>query len=128
MDKILVFVVDDEPMFSEMLKTRLEEEKKYEVQVYKNGEECLDNLYQDPDFIILDYHLDAENKEAENGLKVLKKIRKEDPRAHVIVVSSQKKYGVAAQTISGGAEHYLMKDEEVFSKIEEILDEVSRKG
>ena len=85
------------------LSANLEEKGGYEVHVHHTGEACLANLGEHPDFIILDYYLDSDDAQAQNGLEILKKIRKAKSEAKVIMLSSQEHYGVAAQTIATGA-------------------------
>ena len=76
---------------------------------------CLQHLSK-PNTIILDYHLDSVQKSAANGLAIPEKIRKHDRNVHIIVLSSQTRYAVAAETIAKGAEQYVIKDDEAFSQ------------
>jgi two-component system, OmpR family, response regulator len=119
-----IFVVDDNTMFAEMLKDYLSKNPSQKVSVFNTGEECLNNLYQGPDLIILDYHLNDVFKEAANGLEILEEIKREKSPAHVIIMSSQTRYGIAAQTISKGAEQYVIKDEKVFENIDRMIDDL----
>jgi DNA-binding NarL/FixJ family response regulator len=119
-----IFVVDDNSMFAQMLKDHLSKHPAYKVSVFNTGEQCLENLYQNPDLILLDYHLNDISKEAANGLVILEEIKKEKSPAHVIMMSSQKHYGVAAKTISKGAEQYVIKDEKAFENIDNILEDI----
>ena len=79
-----IFVVDDNTMFAEMLKDHLSKHPAYKVFVFNTGEDCLENLYLNPDLIILDYHLNDVFKEAANGIEILEEIKKEKSPAHVI--------------------------------------------
>ena len=51
-------------------------------------------------------------------------MKKNNPKIHVIMLSSQERYSVALQTIQKGAEQYVMKDEEFFEKITTIINEI----
>lgn len=119
-----IFVVDDNTMFAEMLKDHLSKHPAYKVSVFNTGEDCLENLYLNPDLIILDYHLNDVFKEAANGIEILEEIKKEKSPAHVIVMSSQTRYGIAAQTISKGAEQYVIKDDKTFENIDRLLEDI----
>lgn len=117
-----IFIVDDNEMFNSMLKEHLSENPAFKISSFGTGEECLKNLFQNPDLIILDYNLNDIYKEAANGLEILEEIKKHKNPAHVIMLSSQKRYGVAAQTISKGAEQYVIKDDNAFDNIDKILE------
>ncbi len=124
MSQKLIFVVDDNVMFAEMLKDHLSNNPVYKVSVFNTGEECIKNLYLNPDLIILDFHLNDVFKEAANGLEILEEIKNQESLAHVIIMSSQTSYGVAAQTIAKGAEQYIIKDENSFDQIDKILKKI----
>ena len=119
-----IFIVDDNEMFNSMLNVHLSENPAYKISSFGTGEECLKNLYQNPDVIILDYNLNDIYKEAANGLEILEEIKKHNNPIHVIMLSSQKRYGVAAQTISKGAEQYVIKDDDAFKNIDVILGDL----
>jgi DNA-binding NarL/FixJ family response regulator len=119
-----IFVVDDNTMFAEMLRDHLSKNPAYKVSIYNTGEECLKNLFQIPDLIILDFHLNDVFKEAANGLEILEAIKREKSPAHVIIMSSQTHYGVAAQTISKGAEQYVIKNDKTFENIDRMIEEL----
>lgn len=119
-----IFVVDDNTMFAEMLKDHLSKHPAYKVSVFHTGEDCLENLFLNPDLIILDYHLNDVFKEAANGIEILEEIKKEKSPAHVIMMSSQTRYGIAAQTISKGAEQYVIKDDKTFENIDRLLEDI----
>ncbi|MCD4683534.1 MAG: response regulator [Bacteroidales bacterium] len=119
-----IFIVDDNEMFAEMLKDRLTNNPSYRISVFNTGEECIKNLYLNPDLIILDYFLNDVFKEAANGLEILGEIKRHNDQIHVIMLSSQEKYTVAAQTISKGAEQYVVKDDDAFYNIGKILRDI----
>jgi DNA-binding NtrC family response regulator len=117
-----IFVVDDDEFFGQMLVDHLSKKPAHKVTLFFNGENCLDHLFEMPNIIILDYHLDSVNGSAADGLTVLKSIKSKLPNAHVIMLSGQNHYGLAAQTISNGAEHYIIKDNDAFNKITTIIE------
>lgn len=116
-----IFIVDDNEMFNSMLKDYLSQNPALKITSFGTGEDCLKNLYQNPDVIVLDYNLNDIYKEAANGLEILEEIKKHNNPVHVIMLSSQKRYGIAAQTISRGAEQYVIKDDDAFEHIDNIL-------
>ena len=122
MSKRKLFLVEDDPMFAEMLMDFLKSRPQWEVIYFPTGEDCLKEAYQDPDVVIIDYHLDSIKSNGMNGIDTMIQIKKVSPGAHCIFLSGQEKYGVALQTISHGAENYIFKDENAFVEIGKILD------
>ena len=120
-----IFVVDDDEMLTTMLSDHLQEKPNYEVHVYSTGEECLKQLHLNPDAIILDMNLSTTVADAGDGLEILQQIKKRDRAACVIILSGQTHYGKAAQAIAKGAFAYVMKDEQAFRKLDDLLEAIS---
>ncbi len=117
----LIYIVDDDAMYTEMLKDHLSKDPRNKVVAFSTGEACLKSMFEEPAYVVLDYNLNQVEKEARNGLEILEQIRKQDKGVRVIMLSSQERYGVALQTISKGAEQYVVKDTSAFDKIDEII-------
>ncbi len=117
----LIFLVDDDPMYAEMAMAHLANDPRNTVMYYASGEECIKNLYNEPALVILDYNLNMNNSNAEDGMQILQKIRKYDPEIRVVMLSSQEHYGVALQTIAKGAEQYIVKDPTAFRNLDAII-------
>ncbi|MCB2220594.1 MAG: response regulator [Bacteroidetes bacterium] len=124
MNQKLIFVVDDNVMFADMLSDHLSRNPAYKVMTFDTGEACLKNLFHDPDLIILDYYLNDVYKDAANGLEILQAMKNQKYDPKVIMLSSQERYAVAAQTISKGARHYVIKDDDAFKNIDKILRDI----
>lgn len=119
-----IFVVDDDSIIREMLCDKLRNNPSYEVTPFSTGEECMRNLHQSPDVVVLDFHLNNVYRDASNGLQILEQIKKFDKAIAVIMLSSQEKYGIALQTVSKGAEQYVVKDEEAFDKVAKLISQM----
>ena len=117
-----IFIVDDDEMLTEALSDYLTRKVAHEISIFHTGEDCLQQISKNPEVIILDFHLNTVNKEAENGLEILSVIRKHLPNVRVIMLSSQENYAIAAKTLMKGAEQYVIKDEDAFEKITKMLD------
>src|SRR5687768_13619056 len=115
MSKRKLFIVEDDPMFAEMLKDFLKSRPQWEVYYFATGEECLKQAYQIPDVAIIDYHLDGITSGGIDGIQTMVKLKKTAPGCHCVFLSGQERYGVALQTISHGAENYIFKDENAFN-------------
>lgn len=124
-EKRYLFLVDDEPIQNEMLKDYLIERFLYEIVVFDNGEEALKKMHLHPEILVLDYYLNANNPNAKNGIEILKQIKEISPSTQVIALSGQDKIEVAIDTIKFGAYDYVVKGESAFSRIENIINNLS---
>lgn len=122
MKKRTIFIVDDEPLTAQMLSDHLESKPRNKVSVFGTGEECIRNLDQEPDVVILDYRLNNIDSDAADGLEILQQIKAIDSSIMVIMFSAQEQYGKAMQTIVKGAVEYVVKDNNAFSRIDSILE------
>ena len=120
-----IFIVDDDELFTDMLANYLAKNPLYTIRTFNTGEACLPELQQHPDIIILDYSLNSIFKDAANGLQILEAIRKLDKHVHVIMLSSQERYGIALQTIAKGAEQYVVKGTEAFKEVADIIRQLN---
>src|SRR5688572_20554527 len=120
-----MFLVDDEPIQNEMLKDYLSERFLYTIKTYDNGEEAIRHLNLNPEIVILDFHLNAHKADAENGVAVLKRIKEKSPSTQVVMLSGQDKIDVAIDSMKYGAYDYVVKGETAFSRMENILNNVS---
>ena len=117
-----VFIVDDEPLLTEMLTDYLRErDASLEVKSFPTGEACLQRLDENPDVVVLDYYLNSREREAANGIDILKAIKEKNKSLPVVMLSSQKSYSTAAQTIMYGAVHYVIKGKDAFNEIYELI-------
>ncbi|MEP7169653.1 MAG: response regulator [Bacteroidota bacterium] len=119
-----IFIVDDDEMLVSALEDFITRKTPHKVRSFGTGEECLKNLDEEPDVIILDYYLNTVEKDAANGMEILQRIKKNYPKIHVIMLSSQERYAVAMQTIQKGAEQYVIKDETAFEKIAGMIGDM----
>jgi len=124
-DKRYMFLIDDEPIQNEMLKDYLNERYLYEIKIFDNGEDAMEQMYLKPEIIVLDYHLSAHRPDAQNGVDVLKSIKDKYPETQVIMLSGQDKIDVAVDTMRYGAFDYVVKGESAFSRIENIINNAS---
>ena len=121
--KPTVFIVDDEPLLTEMLTDYLlEQYAGFIIKSFPTGEDCLKSMFENPDIVVLDYYLNTKEKDASNGIDILKEIKKRNKTLPVIMLSSQKSYGIASKTIMYGAMHYVIKGQDAFKEIFELIN------
>ncbi|MBI1883333.1 MAG: response regulator [Chlamydiae bacterium] len=115
MDKNKILVVDDEIEFLEIIKTRLEANG-HTVVTATSGEEALQKVKAErPDAILMDVTMPGIN-----GLDVLKKIRQEDKRLPIFIMtafSSEEKSSLANMLDASG---FILKTDDLKRQIENI--------
>lgn len=117
-----VFIVDDEPLLAEMLSDYLkEQDSTFSIKSFSTGEACLQCLDEKPDLVVLDYYLNSKERDAANGIDILKTIKGKNKALPVIMLSSQQSYSTAAQTIMYGAVHYVIKGKDAFNEIYKLI-------
>ena len=110
--KFLIYVVEDDEWYRELLGYNLELNPDHEVCKFETAGECLKVLDQQPNMITLDYSLpDMEGAEA------LKLIKEYDPDLNVVIISEQKDVETAAQLIKDGAFDYIAKSEDIRDRL-----------
>jgi DNA-binding NarL/FixJ family response regulator len=117
-------MIDDDEMFLRALQHHLQENLRETVSVkwFLTGEEFLKQMPEaKPDMIILDHILNSKLPYAMDGRAVLQKIRQSDRRVSVIMLSGQNKIEVALDVIKNGADDYVVKNDNAFLKIQNIV-------
>jgi DNA-binding NarL/FixJ family response regulator len=123
---IKIFLVDDDALFLKSLEIDFLQHSDpvalgFVVETYPTGELCIQNLSNNPDIIILDYHLDGIDKNAMNGMDTLDKIKTFNENIPVIMLSSQDKIEVAVNCMHHKASDYVIKSETAFMRLQKII-------
>lgn len=98
------FIVEDDAFYAELVKNVLKNESYENVTIFHNGEDCLANIDQQPDIVILDYMLGQMS-----GLHILRKIKEKYPKIQVILLSGQDQMQIAVNAVKIGAVDYIEK-------------------
>ncbi|MEJ2005258.1 MAG: sigma-54 dependent transcriptional regulator [Cyclobacteriaceae bacterium] len=109
---VKIFVVEDDPAYTKFLQYVLDLNPDFEVTCFDSGKACLQELYQKPDLITLDYSLPDMA-----GEQVLRAIKEYDPGIQVVVISAQEKIGTAVELLKLGAFDYITKDEDTKNRL-----------
>ena len=116
-----IFLVDDDASHSQMLKDHLSSKLNASITTFSNGEDCLNNLDQQPNIVVLDFHLDSEKKGAMNGMEILKKIKSAKPEVEVVMLSAQDKIEIAVDLMKHGAFDYVVKNATAFVRTQNAI-------
>lgn len=114
-----IFVVEDDPMYSRMVKYVMELNPDHEVYTFKTGKECIDSLHLKPSIISLDYSLPDMT-----GAEVLRKIKSFNKDITVIILSGQQDIATAVKLLKEGAYDYITKDAETKERILNVLHNI----
>ncbi|MEZ5083814.1 MAG: sigma-54 dependent transcriptional regulator [Bacteroidales bacterium] len=112
MSPFKIFVVEDDPLYGEMLKYHLSLNPDNEVIKFENGTECLKNLHRQPSLISLDYSLPDIS-----GFDVIKKVKAYNSDIPIVVVSGQEDVATAVALLKDGAYDYFVKDEDTKERL-----------
>lgn len=117
-----IVLIDDDPMHNEMLKEYLLQRYKMDIHTFNSGEEALSKIESlKPAYVILDYYLDRQDKNARNGIEILKELKQKFPNIFVVMLSGQDKIEVAVDTMKFGAYDYVIKNASGFIRVETVL-------
>lgn len=123
-NKIQLFLVDDDAVFLKSLEIQFLNHADFNIATFATGELCLKQITQNPDIIILDYHLDGIDKTAMNGIATLDQIKAYNPNIAVIMLSSQDKIEVAVSCMHHQAADYVVKSETAFIRLQKAIDTI----
>jgi two-component system OmpR family response regulator len=123
-NQIKLFLVDDDALFLKALEIEFLQHADFVIETYATGEICVQHLSNNPDVVILDYHLDGIDKNAMNGLKTLDKIKKYNSDIPVVMLSSQDSIDIAVNCMHHRAFDYVVKSETSFMRLQKIITSI----
>jgi len=121
MDKLTIFVVEDDEWYRELINYNLNLNPDYEVHLFASGKEVLDVLHKKPDLVTLDYRLPDMD-----GAEVLKRIKQQSPEVEVIMISEQEKIDTAVELLKLGAYDYLVKTRDIRDRLLNTINHVRK--
>ncbi len=105
----LIFFVDDEPMFINLLEYTFKCRNGYTTKTFNTGEDCIEYLSLNPDLVVVDYFLQGVGEQM-TGLDVVKIIKNTNPNIPVVILSGNDNDQVISESIAAGVEKYIVKD------------------
>lgn len=122
-DSRKLFVIDDDPIQVEMIQDFIKDRYLFEVKAYTDGESAMEDIkQQNPEIIVLDYHLSSQNANAKNGIEVLKEIKEISPQSKVFMFSGKDDLALATESMRNGAFDFIVKGPTAFDKLERTIN------
>ncbi|HEX9988041.1 MAG TPA: response regulator transcription factor [Chloroflexia bacterium] len=105
---IRVLVVDDQPVFTEMLRVVLDMQDDIKVvgMAFTGDEGLRLALEEDPDVLLVDYHMPMMT-----GLEVIQGLKAEGKNTTVVVLTADTDEAIMAEAIAAGAAGYITKQQ-----------------
>ena len=122
--KIKLFLVDDDVLFLKSLEIDFLSQSDFEIETFATGELCIANLSNNPDVVILDFHLNGIDQNAINGLDTLVAIKEYNVEIPVIILSSQDKIDIAVKCMRHNAFDYVVKSETAFVRLQKNISTI----
>lgn len=116
-----IFLVDDDPIFTEVLSQYITEIGGFEIYKFNSGEDCLSNLDKEPEIIFLDQNFGMSSGEHIDGKETLVRIKKTNPSIKIIMLTGVEDNSLFKEFMKLGAEDYIPKDENTFSALKTII-------
>ncbi len=111
-NKLKFFIVDDDPFSVAIFRQYLIFEGYRDIEIFSNGEDCLEKLDEEPDVILLDHYMTTLN-----GMEVLKEVKKRKPGTYVLYISSSTDTELIEDSLKHGAFCYIVKGKNEFEKM-----------
>ena len=121
-----IFFIDDDTVILNLMEFTFQSRHDYEVVCFRTGEECLENLDQNPRLIVLDHILAGAGENKLNGLDTLKEIRKINTDVPVVILTGQGDDSLLSEFMENGANRYLTKDDYFIDSLIETIQQMIR--
>lgn len=111
-DRFLIFVVEDDEWYNKLIVHNLSSMQDVAVESFTTGKKLLENLYQNPDVITLDFNLPDLK-----GDELTRRIKNFNKNIEIIVISQQEKIETAVELINLGAFDYIVKSNDIRERL-----------
>ncbi len=121
--KICVDIVEDDPVFTKMLKGAVSQNDSFEITTWKSAEPFLDSIKDKAksEILIVDYNLPKIN-----GLDLLEQVKNVKAGLKCVVISGQEDVEVVVKAYKSGADDYIIKNEHCFPELMNTLKNFSK--
>jgi len=108
-DDKLIFFVDDEPMFINLMEYTFKCRSGCTVKTFNSGEACVEHMYMNPDLVVVDFFL-SNSDDQMTGMELVQRIKKTNPSTFLIFLSGNDDDAVISEAKAIGVENYIIKN------------------
>ncbi len=114
---IRVVVVDDQPVFTELMRMRLDQEPDIEVvgMAFTGDDGLKAALEHKPDVLLVDYHMPGLT-----GLQVIQELKSAGENPTVVVLTADTDEAIMAEAIAAGAAGYITKQQALTEVVQAV--------
>ena len=105
----LIFFVDDEPMFINLMEYTFKCRTGYTIKTFSSGEKCMESMDMNPDLVVVDFFLNSADS-CMTGMDLVKKIKEINPATLLVFLSGNDDNAVINEAKAIGVEKYILKD------------------
>lgn len=128
---LLIFVVDDDPVFMQLVNTHLSKMvlespnglRKIVVKNYATGRSCISDLEHKPDIIFLNYFINNKLPNALRGSEIMDKIIDTNPNQKVVILNDLKT-SIRHAFVEEGLRDYIINDPSAIKELDSIIQEI----
>ncbi len=120
----LVFIVDDDQIYSSMAANRLSNIENLEIKTYHTGESMLNDISVTPDLIVLDYNLNSNEINAMDGKSVMQTLLDKGLKIPIILLSGQKDISTAVDLLKFNASDYISKGNNDLNRLQSSVEKI----
>jgi DNA-binding NtrC family response regulator len=120
MATVKIFIVEDDMLVSSVMKQTLSKYDKFEVIQFFNAEDCISNLHENPDIVVIDYNLPGMD-----GLTLMNKVKAYNHQIMVVICSGQEDVEVVVKCYRDGAQEYILKNENMTLNLENAINNLT---
>lgn len=111
--KRVVFLIEDNQMYSFLIRVRLESVFNLKIYTFSSAEEAMKNIDKKPDIIVLDNMLEGEL----TGMQAIPFFKNLLPDCFIVFISGKISKEIAEQTLASGATSFIAKDDDAHKNI-----------
>ena len=122
--QLKIFIVEDSKIFLQTLRLKLNQSfgESAIIKGYTDSNTFLEEISEQPEIIIMDYYLGKESDF--EGAELVQKIKTINPKAFLIVLTSEENLNIAKECFALGANSYIVKN---LASIDKIVAEIHYK-
>ena len=128
---LLVYVVEDDPSFLQILNTHLSKVKlevgenvfKFKIKNFATGNSCIKALEHDPDLILLNFYINKGIANALSGRETLNQILNINPNQKVLILNELEEK-LRGTFVENGLRDYIIQDERGLNELNKAIEEI----